>query len=257
MKNFLLIFGLLPLLCFGQQITISGHVTPSDPMAPRDSIPVFYVDSLSQWGPPSVTYTNSNGYYFVSFAKPAGPSNAHSFINVYIDSCLGIPHGPNTFVSHTYSLDSTISHTFSYDFFPNCNPSPNPSCAASFVVDTVNSFNGNVVLWNNSTASATAYYNWDFGDGTVSTNPFPSHTFLSAGIYQVCLTVIDSSCTSVYCDSLGMDANGNLIYRGQQSGFTLVVLDPNTFSADLIAPVKLSLYPNPATHSFQFDPELS
>jgi hypothetical protein len=54
-----------------------------------------------------------------------------------------------------------------------------------------------------------------------------------------------------------MDANGNLIYRGQQSGFTLVVLDPNTFSADFIAPVKLSLYPNPATHSFQFDPEFS
>ena len=51
-------------------------------------------------------------------------------------------------------------------------------------------------------------WEWDFGDGTISTQQNPTHTYANNGIYWVCLivTYFDSttinSCTSFYCDSI-------------------------------------------------------
>lgn len=44
---------------------------------------------------------------------------------------------------------------------------------------------------------------WDFGDGTTSTDPFPSHTYATPGFYSVCYTVTGFNgvecCTSTQC----------------------------------------------------------
>ena len=51
-------------------------------------------------------------------------------------------------------------------------------------------------------------WEWDFGDGTISTQQNPVHTYANNGIYTPCLTVVyfDSviinTCVSVYCDSI-------------------------------------------------------
>jgi hypothetical protein len=51
-------------------------------------------------------------------------------------------------------------------------------------------------------------WEWDFGDGTISTQQNPIHTYANNAIYTPCLTVVylDSTifnwCTSIYCDSL-------------------------------------------------------
>ena len=48
-------------------------------------------------------------------------------------------------------------------------------------------------------------YDWDFGDGTTSSNMDPSHTFQFPGFYIVCLTVTDSCGKSdQYCDTLDL-----------------------------------------------------
>jgi hypothetical protein len=51
---------------------------------------------------------------------------------------------------------------------------------------------------------------------------------------------------------LGVDANGNLIYKGQNTGFTLVVLDPSTIGQDENVLTELNVYPNPARSEVRF-----
>jgi PKD repeat protein len=127
----------------------------------------------------------------------------------------------------------------------------NPPCNAQFVIDTVNSQPGTVVVWNTSvipTNASQVSYLWDFGDGATSTQALPTHTYANPGIYQLCLTIIASgqgmTCTSMHCDTLEVDSNGNLIYKGF-AGFQLVVLDPETIGTEENE-MSFVVYPNPA-----------
>lgn len=129
-------------------------------------------------------------------------------------------------------------------------------CQASYIVDTANSFFGNVYIWNNSTpayfsSKHTNRYFWNFGDGDTSTQAFPAHTYSSPGIYPVCLTItsIDSlsnTCTDTFCDTLGVDSLGNLIYKNGTI-FTLTVLNPETIGIEEKELEEFKMYPNPAT----------
>lgn len=130
-----------------------------------------------------------------------------------------------------------------------------PGCQALWVLDSINSINtaGSVVLWNLSTggsASAPLNYTWDWGDGTTSPGQYPMHTYADTGIYNICLTINDpvSGCTDTFCDSLGFDASGNLIYKGTVfAGFTVEVIDPATVGGPgLEFSAKVDVYPVPS-----------
>ncbi len=134
---------------------------------------------------------------------------------------------------------------------------PNPiTCNASYMVDTVNSglFQNQLVIWETSTSTGNIIsYSWDFGDGTVINTQYPSHTYANTGVYPVCLSIvaIDSAgvdtCMTTFCDSIGFDANGNLVYKEGQNGFTINVIDPATVGLeDLLLNESLAMYPNPA-----------
>ncbi|AEV32514.1 PKD domain protein [Owenweeksia hongkongensis DSM 17368] len=130
---------------------------------------------------------------------------------------------------------------------------PPTFCQAAYSVDTVNSGNGYAFIYNNSTPSIrdtnyTTTYHWDFGDGDTSNLPFPAHTYANAGAYAVCLTAtsIDSVgavCTSTFCDTLGIDSVGNLIYKN--SGFTLTVKEPTVGVEEFDTQAIFEVYPNP------------
>lgn len=46
-------------------------------------------------------------------------------------------------------------------------------------------------------------YQWDFGDGTFDTTANPSHTYTTAGLYNVCLVVTDATgCASTSCQQV-------------------------------------------------------
>jgi len=49
------------------------------------------------------------------------------------------------------------------------------------------------VLFSDQSVGAPTTWNWDFGDGTTSTTQDPAHTFTSAGVYAVKLTVSKGS----------------------------------------------------------------
>lgn len=129
------------------------------------------------------------------------------------------------------------------------------SCAANFYVDTVNSvnFSGQVVIWENSSTNITGGsidYHWDFGDGTTSNQQYPTHTYNDTDVYYVCLTITARSgtdtCVDTYCDSIGFDSNGDLVYKANQQGFTINVIDPATIGqTEYSLSSALDLYPNP------------
>lgn len=321
MKKLIILLFFAPLLTFAQQmVTVTGHVTPANPMAPRDSIRVYVEDSIN-WGSPITIFTNSNGYY--SYAYPLPISTGQSFVRVSIDPCIGVSH--NSYTQKFWLYNFGAATTFNYDFFtcntacdatlatdslPNgdliaifssfdyqsvkmittatgsivlnsfapvdtinitslippgsnwicvgygnactiCDTLTNAplNCQAAFIVDTVNSFNSQVIIWNTSTASPNTVYHWDFGDGSSGTGPFPTHNYIAAATYTVCLTITDtiSNCTSTHCDTLGIDSLGNLIYKGTATGFVLRVLDPNSISTNDVNPsTTWEVYPNPA-----------
>jgi hypothetical protein len=109
-------------------------------------------------------------------------------------------------------------------------------------------------IWNLSSGGTGAFsFLWNFGDGTSSTDPFPTHYYANGGPYLLCLTINDSAgCTSTHCDSVSVDANG--MYTGimaggndRQSGFTINVRDPlaTGIQDPSIAPGELAVWPNP------------
>lgn len=108
-------------------------------------------------------------------------------------------------------------------------------------------------VWNlSSGGSGNFTFNWNFGDGTSSTEAFPTHTYDGNGPYVLCLTIVDNNaCTSTHCDSISI--NGDGIYEGmvvhaedRQDGFTINVQNPNANAVQEVVPnTELALWPNP------------
>jgi hypothetical protein len=122
-----------------------------------------------------------------------------------------------------------------------------------------------VTLSNSCTTTATGIYTftlaeqtfafvWDFGDGTTSTEAYPTHVYATGGPYQLCLTMTDGACcTSTYCDEVSIDENG--IYNGMvidgrpgslRSGFTISVRSEQpTAITERELLENVALWPNP------------
>lgn len=102
------------------------------------------------------------------------------------------------------------------------------------------------VTFNNNSANGNTFF-WDFGDNTTSNLVNPSHTYSSAGVYEVTLVVSDSSgCfssdTTQFIVNIG-DFNGNVVappsaicpgepYQFQASGGAVYSWSPAAFLND-------------------------
>lgn len=123
-----------------------------------------------------------------------------------------------------------------------------PLCQASFnlAIDTVTAFN--FYILNTSIVRPGTFYIWSFGDGDSSNLVNPTHTYAAFGKYKICLKIIDSICTSTFCDSIGMDTSGVLLKTGAFGFKVLNLTKLSTVSnvnniAFKIENVKI--YPNP------------
>lgn len=53
-------------------------------------------------------------------------------------------------------------------------------------------------------------YSWDFGDGSISTDPNPSHIWAAEGTYLVCLTIETATgCSDTYCHEITIGGGGD------------------------------------------------
>src|SRR5262249_32857476 len=69
---------------------------------------------------------------------------------------------------------------------------PTPSISRAVAAFTPSATRGNVPLtlqFTNQSFGNITSYQWDFGDGSTSSNPNPSHTYNAAGVYLVALVV--------------------------------------------------------------------
>ena len=98
------------------------------------------------------------------------------------------------------------------------------SCVAKYEIAIDTTKKSKLFLINTSTDDNSHRYYWTFGDGKSATGRTPTHTYSEFGAYKICLTITDSllQCTSTYCDSVGLDSNGNVL---KTNGFVLQVID--------------------------------
>lgn len=152
------------------------------------------------------------------------------------------------YVCHSITTSDGCTNNYCGYEYPSCG---NP-CQASFVWahDSTGAFT--ILLWNTSNfgAPASTSYLWTFGDGTSSTNPYPSHVYAGAGTYVVCLTMTDTNCTSTYCDSIPVTFKTNTPFSINVVG-GMTSVNPVKPLADLTA------FPNPFDASLTLNFNLS
>ncbi len=93
---------------------------------------------------------------------------------------------------------------------------------------------------------------WDFGDGSITTDQYPSHTYATNGPYEICLTINDGlSCTSTFCDSISVDVDGMF----SRNGFTVnVTPDVMLGMSGFLSTDGIRALPNPTEGSLSVGP---
>lgn len=195
----------------------------------------------------AVDSANTGNYYFVNMSYGNGLSYAWDFGDGNTSTQANPIHFYTT--PGTYTVCLTISNANCSDTYCYTITAGTTQCQAYFYsyVDSVNNVVYLVDLSNASNPNNTLTYFWDFGDGNTSSQQYPVHTYASNGIYMICLTIADnSSCTSTYCDSVGIVLFGGGEIR---SGFTVNVIPPSALSVDEQTSQinSISLFPNPAS----------
>lgn len=185
---------------------------------------------------------NSGNYYFVDMSYGSGLTYAWDFGD---GNTSTLQYPSNTFAPGIFSVCLTVNGANCSDTYCQTITVGALACNASFYsyTDTINS---TVYLVNNSNSSngGTSYF-WDFGDGNTSNLQYPTHTYANLGMYAVCLTIADSSCTSTYCDTIGIT---QLMADGSRNGFTLNVTAPSALGLEEVVNTITDFiaYPNPA-----------
>ncbi len=147
---------------------------------------------------------DSSGYHFQFTNTSAG-----SYTNMqwtFGDGTASTLHNPG----HSYNMSGLVSCCLTiWDSLGTCQSMTcdtllvgNPiggGCSASFGYQHTGSvfyFYGNVNIPNSSNTFA-----WDFGDGTIGTGQYPTHTYSQPGNYTVCLVATNPTigCTVTYC----------------------------------------------------------
>lgn len=104
-------------------------------------------------------------------------------------------------------------------------------CVTPTAAFTSSSTNFMASFTNTSSASGTASYFWDFGDGNTSTTTSPAHTYAANGTYTVCLTVSDSCGTDSSCSSISVNcATPATAFNSSSSNLVAIFADATTGS---------------------------
>jgi len=182
------------------------------------------------YGPPQASFTvnstNACVGQSIIITNTSIPNSCASstFTSYFWDFGDGTTYGP-TIVDWNVNPQQTINHTYSdtghYVITLTATNNSTNGCGstsynttinigdtyAEFIADTVcygNPTHFTDLSWTNF-GTITSWY-WNFGDGYTSTSQNPSHSFNSAGNYNVCLTVTSNyGCSNTICHQVHVD----------------------------------------------------
>jgi len=124
----------------------------------------------------------------------------------------------------------------------------NPCSCSSYFTLYADIIPHNWIAVNQATGQQPITYSWNWGDGSAnSSGSTPSHTYNTAGYYNICLSITDfAGCTSIYCDS------STYLYKSNSNG-TMVnvnVILPTGINIPEPNENTISFFPNPTSGVF-------
>ncbi len=157
------------------------------------------IDSNSVFpGYDNMVATDEDGAYSDFIALP--PEFAEGVVNVGTYDCVG------DFINE--DLVFSQNNFFLIKDFYICTDSVQPQCAADFTFNQDPSDPFTFFFFDNSSGNITGY-NWEFGDGDISTEPNPVHAYNSTGDFDVCLVIVSDSlgysCSDTVCKTITVD----------------------------------------------------
>ena len=118
-------------------------------------------------------------------------------------------------------------------------------CLAGFYIYPDTNGPAHTYIGVNTSNGPIQTYTWTWGDGSSSTGMYPSHTYATAGNYQICLFVAGAPNTNCV-DSFCMNATINKTNAMYSVNFL------NPLSVNSVDQQKVSVHPNPATDVISF-----
>jgi hypothetical protein len=220
----------------------NDHCTPSPPTTAIFDVPSS-IASIQLF--PPVTWSNTNGYYYIicnyscdSATYQGGCNTPDQIVHYYLTQFGG------TLYSH-YTQYGCWQNTLHLSDGGNC-------CIGADIIDPQFSLNAafsvpndtlcakdSVIFFNSSTNTfpGGTSYSWNFGDGTpADTNANPSHIYALGGSYTVTLTVT---------------GNGGL--TTDSAVFQLTILNCFTGIGAIVKAENVKVYPNPARENCCFN----
>lgn len=129
-----------------------------------------------------------------------------------------------------------------------CYPVTSFVCSAYFTLTQDPQTPHNWFAISSSSGTGQLTYEWNWGDGNISTGSYPSHTYDTAGYYNICLTIADAAgCTDTYCDS------STYIYKTMDMVTINVVDEIPSGINEHLHDGNPTFYPNPTSDRIQID----
>ncbi|MEZ5082366.1 MAG: PKD domain-containing protein [Bacteroidales bacterium] len=190
--SLLICLVLFSISIFSQQynVQVSGYIYTLDSVSPVSEHLVEVEVDYSGFVDFFYMYTDANGYYFLDsiFVNGSGTISAKTF------DCDGQPHQQQDFFSPANNI-------FTFDFYICTDTTA--GCQALFGYEVLLGTFYDVLFIDESIGNYD-YWQWDFGDGTTSSDLNPVHYYENPGIYNVCLSIWSNefTCDDVYCENI-------------------------------------------------------
>jgi hypothetical protein len=147
------------------------------------------------------------------------------------------------YITYSYSDSNTCNNSITDTIIVTACQDTNCHALYTLYPDTTTPHNWFAL--NQATGAQPITYLWSWGDSTSTAGATPSHSYASAGNYNVCLSIADANgCTDTYCDS------STYIYKNEAEIIQIncVMELPNGIN-DANYASAITIYPNPATET--------